>query len=201
MRRVTAGMVGFVGLTLEIAYTRIVSFKLFYYYTYFVIGLALLGFGAAATVTALSDRLRRREVLDTRADPGARGGAARRAVVPAGRAHSDRRQRDLDVGVARAGRVRVPRRDRGRAGADRRVLRARAGDLAADRRRLGGRAAPLLLGSRRGRRSAACSQCRSSARSARRRWCCCRWSPSPASGWRSRSAAVTAPSWRGPGWR
>ena len=65
MRRVTAGMVGFVGLTLEIAYTRIVSFKLFYYYTYFVIGLALLGFGAAATVTALSDRLRRRQVLDT----------------------------------------------------------------------------------------------------------------------------------------
>ena len=58
-------MVGFVGLTLEIAYTRIVSFKLFYYYTYFVIGLALLGFGAAATVVALSDRLRRREVLDT----------------------------------------------------------------------------------------------------------------------------------------
>jgi hypothetical protein len=65
MRRVTAGMVGFVGLTLEIAYTRIVSFKLFYYYTYFVIGLALLGFGAAATVVALSDRLRGRDVLDT----------------------------------------------------------------------------------------------------------------------------------------
>lgn len=58
-------MVGFVGLTLEIAYTRIVSFKLFYYYTYFVIGLALLGFGVAATVTALSGRLRRRDVLDT----------------------------------------------------------------------------------------------------------------------------------------
>ncbi len=65
MRRLTAGMVGFVGLSLEIAYTRIVSFKLFYYYTYFVIGLALLGFGAAATVTALSVRLRRRDVLDT----------------------------------------------------------------------------------------------------------------------------------------
>jgi hypothetical protein len=58
-------MVGFVGLTLEIAYTRIVSFKLFYYYTYFVIGLALLGFGAAASVTALSARLRQRDVLDT----------------------------------------------------------------------------------------------------------------------------------------
>ena len=65
MRRVTAGMVGFVGLTLEIAYTRIVSFKLFYYYTYFVIGLALLGFGASATVVALSARLRHRDVLDT----------------------------------------------------------------------------------------------------------------------------------------
>ena len=52
MRRLTAGMVGFVGLSLEIAYTRIISFKLFYYYTYFVIGLALLGFGAAATVVA-----------------------------------------------------------------------------------------------------------------------------------------------------
>ncbi len=65
MRRLTAGMVGFVGLSLEIAYTRIVSFKLFYYYTYFVIGLALLGFGAAATVVALSVRLRRRDVLDT----------------------------------------------------------------------------------------------------------------------------------------
>lgn len=65
MRRLTAGMVGFVGLSLEIAYTRIISFKLFYYYTYFVIGLALLGFGAAATVVALSVRLRRRDVLDT----------------------------------------------------------------------------------------------------------------------------------------
>ena len=56
---------GFAGLALEIAYTRIVSFKLFYYYTYFVIGLALLGFGAAATVTALSARLRQRDALVT----------------------------------------------------------------------------------------------------------------------------------------
>ncbi|HWL45465.1 MAG TPA: hypothetical protein VNQ73_21170 [Ilumatobacter sp.] len=65
LRRLAAGVVGFAGLALEIAYTRIVSFKLFYYYTYFVIGLALLGFGAAATVTALSNRLRRRDALDT----------------------------------------------------------------------------------------------------------------------------------------
>lgn len=65
LRRLAAGVVGFAGLALEIAYTRIVSFKLFYYYTYFVIGLALLGFGAAATVTALSNRLRSRDALDT----------------------------------------------------------------------------------------------------------------------------------------
>jgi hypothetical protein len=62
---VAAAVVGFAGLTLEIAYTRIISFKLFYYYTYFVIGLALLGFGAAATVVALSSRLRDRDLLDT----------------------------------------------------------------------------------------------------------------------------------------
>ena len=65
LRRFAAGVVGFAGLSLEIAYTRIVSFKLLYYYTYFVIGLALLGFGAAATVTALSTRLRRDDALDT----------------------------------------------------------------------------------------------------------------------------------------
>lgn len=58
LRLAGAFVVGFVGLTLEIAYTRIISFKLFYYYTYFVIGLALLGLGAASTVVALSKRLR-----------------------------------------------------------------------------------------------------------------------------------------------
>jgi len=57
-RLVTAFIAGFVGLTLEIAYTRVISFKLFYYYTYFVIGLALLGLGAASAVTSLSPRLR-----------------------------------------------------------------------------------------------------------------------------------------------
>ncbi|MDQ3470220.1 MAG: hypothetical protein M3487_10725, partial [Actinomycetota bacterium] len=58
VRLLTAFVIGFVSLTLEIAYTRVVSFKLFYYYTYFVIGLALLGLGAASAVTALSARLR-----------------------------------------------------------------------------------------------------------------------------------------------
>ena len=58
LRLLTAFVVGVVTLTLEIAYTRVISFKLFYYYTYFVIGLALLGLGSAAAVTALSARLR-----------------------------------------------------------------------------------------------------------------------------------------------
>ena len=48
VRLLTAFVIGFVSLTLEIAYTRVISFKLFYYYTYFVIGLALLGLGAAS---------------------------------------------------------------------------------------------------------------------------------------------------------
>lgn len=62
-RLATAFVIGFVTLTLEIAYTRIVSFKLFYYYTYFVIGLALLGLGASSAVTALSSRLRSMDTL------------------------------------------------------------------------------------------------------------------------------------------
>ena len=62
-RLATAFVIGFVTLTLEIAYTRIVSFKLFYYYTYFVIGLALLGLGASSAVVALSGRLRAMDTL------------------------------------------------------------------------------------------------------------------------------------------
>ena len=58
IRLLSAFVIGFVTLTLEIAYTRVFSFKLFYYYTYFVIGVALLGLGAASAVTALSTRLR-----------------------------------------------------------------------------------------------------------------------------------------------
>ncbi|CAN5637386.1 hypothetical protein BH18ACT3_BH18ACT3_20410 [soil metagenome] len=58
LRLLTAFVIGFVTLTLEIAYTRVISFKLFYYYTYFVIGLALLGLGAASAVTSLSSTLR-----------------------------------------------------------------------------------------------------------------------------------------------
>jgi hypothetical protein len=51
--------ISFASLLLEISYTRIVSFKLFYYYTYLVIGLALLGIGCGSVVTAISPRLKR----------------------------------------------------------------------------------------------------------------------------------------------
>ena len=51
-------------LLTEISYTRVVSFKLFYYYVYLVIGLALLGLGAGAVVVAVVGRLRR-VALDT----------------------------------------------------------------------------------------------------------------------------------------
>ncbi|MEZ5371350.1 MAG: hypothetical protein R2704_01095 [Microthrixaceae bacterium] len=62
-RLTAAFVVGFVGLSTEIAYTRVISFKLFYYYTYFVIGLALLGLGAASAIISLSPRLRRADTV------------------------------------------------------------------------------------------------------------------------------------------
>ena len=44
-------LISFAALLLEISYTRIVSYKLFYYYTYLVIGLALLGIGSGGVMT------------------------------------------------------------------------------------------------------------------------------------------------------
>lgn len=55
--------VSLAGLLLEVAYTRVISYKLWYYYTYLVIGLALLGLGTGATAVVLSRRLR---AADTR---------------------------------------------------------------------------------------------------------------------------------------
>jgi MFS family permease len=52
-------LVSFAALLLEISYTRVISFKLFYYYTYLVIGLALLGIGCGGVIVAISRRLRR----------------------------------------------------------------------------------------------------------------------------------------------
>ena len=52
-------LISFAALLLEISYTRVVSYKLFYYYTYLVIGLALLGIGSGSVVTSISSRVRR----------------------------------------------------------------------------------------------------------------------------------------------
>jgi hypothetical protein len=52
-------LAAFAGVLLEIAYTRVISFKLFYYYTYVVIGFAMLGIGSGAVLVALVPALRR----------------------------------------------------------------------------------------------------------------------------------------------
>src|SRR6185503_15777572 len=57
-RALTIFLVSLAGLLLEVGYTRIVSYKLWYYYTYLVIGLALLGIGSGGVFVAVSRRLR-----------------------------------------------------------------------------------------------------------------------------------------------
>jgi hypothetical protein len=47
------------GLLLEVGYTRIVSYKLWYYYTYLVIGLSLLGIGSGGIIVAMWAPIRR----------------------------------------------------------------------------------------------------------------------------------------------
>src|SRR5262245_14804019 len=49
-------------LVLEVAYTRVVSFKFFYFYAYLVLGLAMLGLGSGAVVTALASAWSRRSL-------------------------------------------------------------------------------------------------------------------------------------------
>jgi len=51
-------LVSFAALLIEVCYTRVISFKLFYYYTYLIIGLALLGIGTGGVLVAISRRLR-----------------------------------------------------------------------------------------------------------------------------------------------
>jgi hypothetical protein len=51
-------LVSLAGLLLEVGYTRIVSYKLWYYYTYLVIGFALLGIGSGGVIVAISPRVR-----------------------------------------------------------------------------------------------------------------------------------------------
>ena len=62
-------VVSFSALVIEISYTRIISYKLFYYYVYLAIGLALLGIGTGGVLVAISKRLRRR--APTRCSSGA----------------------------------------------------------------------------------------------------------------------------------
>src|SRR5436305_14976147 len=52
-------LVSLAGLLLEVGYTRIVSYKLLYYYTYLVVGLALLGIGSGAVFVAVYSPVRR----------------------------------------------------------------------------------------------------------------------------------------------
>jgi hypothetical protein len=58
-RVLTIFLVSLAGLLLEVGYTRIVSYKLWYYYTYLVIGLALLGIGSGSVFVAVFSPVRR----------------------------------------------------------------------------------------------------------------------------------------------
>jgi hypothetical protein len=52
-------LVSLAGLLLEVGYTRIVSYKLWYYYTYLVIGLSLLGIGSGGILLTVWAPLKR----------------------------------------------------------------------------------------------------------------------------------------------
>ena len=43
-------------ILLEISYTRIFSFKVYYYFTYLILGVALLGLGSGGVLVAISGR-------------------------------------------------------------------------------------------------------------------------------------------------
>jgi hypothetical protein len=54
-----AFLVSLGAILLEVSYTRVFSFKLVYYFTYLIIGIALLGLGAGGILLAIAPRLRR----------------------------------------------------------------------------------------------------------------------------------------------
>jgi hypothetical protein len=58
-RRVAILLASLAGLLLEVAYTRVVSYKLFYYFTYLVVGLSLLGIGTGGVIVAVSKQIAR----------------------------------------------------------------------------------------------------------------------------------------------
>jgi hypothetical protein len=51
-------LVSLAGLLLEVGYTRVISYKLWYYYTYLVLGLALLGIGSGGIFVVIWPRVR-----------------------------------------------------------------------------------------------------------------------------------------------
>lgn len=57
-RWLVISLIAMAGLMLEVGYTRIVSYKLWYYYTYLVIGLSLLGIGSGGILVAIWRPLR-----------------------------------------------------------------------------------------------------------------------------------------------
>lgn len=52
-------LIAMAAILLEISYTRIFSFKLYYYFTYLIIGIAMLGLGSGGVAAAISPPLRR----------------------------------------------------------------------------------------------------------------------------------------------
>ena len=52
-------LISFAAIVLEIALTRVFSYKLYYYFTYLILGIALLGLGSGGVCVALVPRLRR----------------------------------------------------------------------------------------------------------------------------------------------
>ncbi|UCE86515.1 MAG: class I SAM-dependent methyltransferase [Deltaproteobacteria bacterium] len=51
-------LISLAAIVIEINYTRIFSFKLYYYFTYFIIGIALLGLGSGGALVSISARVR-----------------------------------------------------------------------------------------------------------------------------------------------
>ena len=99
-------LVSLAGLLLEVGYTRIVSYKLWYYYTYLVIGLALLGIGSGSVFVAVFQPVRRwatDRIIASRVDPGAVSIAIGYLVVAA--SHD---QHDRDLGLRHPGVLHEP---------------------------------------------------------------------------------------------
>ena len=94
-------LVSLAGLLLEVGYTRVISYKLWYYYTYLVIGLALLGIGSGGIfVVVVAAPAPRRDRLDPRGLLARRRRAHRRRLRRR-RANPDRHRSDLGLRLRR----------------------------------------------------------------------------------------------------